>query len=97
VGFAPRSTIWTPQAQADLVYEALRRLGVERAIVFGHPWAASVAIALAHKYPQAVGSMVLASGYYYPSVRADVLLASGPAVPVIGDLCATRLRRSLGA
>lgn len=92
----PRSTIWTPQAQADLVYEALRRLGVERAIVFGHSWGASVAIALAHKYPYAVGSMVLASGYYYPSIRADVVLASGPAVPVIGDLMRFTLAPILG-
>jgi pimeloyl-ACP methyl ester carboxylesterase len=82
----PRSTIWTPQAQADLLYRALQKLGAAQAIVFGHSWGASVAVALAHKYPNAVESMVLASGYYYPSVRADVVLASGPAVPLIGDV-----------
>jgi pimeloyl-ACP methyl ester carboxylesterase len=82
----PRSTIWTPQAQADLIHRALEKLGVGPAILFGHSWGASVALALAHKYPNAVESMVLASGYYYPSVRADVVLASGPAVPVIGEV-----------
>jgi pimeloyl-ACP methyl ester carboxylesterase len=82
----PRSTIWTPEAQADLFHAALNKIGVSRAIVLGHSWGASVATALALKYPEAVGSLVLASGYYYPSARADVVLASGPAVPVIGDI-----------
>jgi pimeloyl-ACP methyl ester carboxylesterase len=82
----PRSTIWTPQAQADLIHAALAKLGVTRAIILGHSWGASVAVALAQKYPRAVASLVLASGYYYPSPRADVFFASGPAVPVLGDV-----------
>jgi pimeloyl-ACP methyl ester carboxylesterase len=82
----PRSTIWTPEAQADLIHAALRRIGVSRATVLGHSWGASVAVALGLKYPDAVGGLILASGYYYPTMRADVVLLSGPAVPVIGDI-----------
>ena len=82
----PRSTIWTPDAQADLIHAALRRIGVPRAVVLGHSWGASVAVALALKYPETVSGLVLASGYYYPTVRADVALLSGPAIPVIGDI-----------
>jgi pimeloyl-ACP methyl ester carboxylesterase len=82
----PRGTVWTPDAQADLFHEALRRIGVSRAVVLGHSWGASVAVALALKYPDAVSGLVLASGYYYPTVRADVALLSGPAIPVIGDI-----------
>lgn len=82
----PRGTIWTPDAQADLIHEALRRIGASRAVVLGHSWGASVAVALALKYPDAVSGLVLASGYYYPTVRADVALLSGPAIPVIGDI-----------
>jgi pimeloyl-ACP methyl ester carboxylesterase len=82
----PRATIWTPDAQADLIHAALHKIGVSRVIVLGHSWGASVATALALKYPQDVGGLVLASGYYYPSVRADVVFASGPAVPVVGDV-----------
>ena len=82
----PRSTIWTPEAQSDLIQKALTRIGVSRAIVLGHSWGASVAVSLALKYPQMVGSLVLASGYYYPTVRADVVALSGPAVPMIGDI-----------
>jgi pimeloyl-ACP methyl ester carboxylesterase len=92
----PRSTVWTPQAQADLIHAALVKIGVARAVVLGHSWGASVATALALKYPRAVASLVLASGYYYPSARADVVLASGPAVPVVGDVMRYTLAPILG-
>jgi pimeloyl-ACP methyl ester carboxylesterase len=82
----PRGRAWTPEAQADLVHGALRRIGVSRAIVLGHSWGALVAVTLALKYPDAVRALVLASGYYYPTARADVVPMSGPAVPVIGDI-----------
>ncbi|HEX5509404.1 MAG TPA: alpha/beta hydrolase [Pseudolabrys sp.] len=82
----PRITVWTPEAQADLLRNALNQLGVPRAIVLGHSWGASVAVALALKYPALVSGLVLASGYYYPSARADVVALSAPAIPVIGDI-----------
>ena len=82
----PRGTIWTPEAQADLLHRAMEQIGVSRATVLGHSWGASVAIALALKYPKAVTGLILASGYYYPSVRGDVLILSQPAIPVIGDI-----------
>lgn len=82
----PRGTLWTPDAQADLLAAALRQLGVERATVLGHSWAGAVAIAIAHKHPDLVSGLVLEGGYFYPSVRADVLLMSLPAVPVLGDV-----------
>jgi pimeloyl-ACP methyl ester carboxylesterase len=82
----PRGTIWTPEAQADLLHRAMEQIGVSRATVLGHSWGASVAIALALKYPEAVKGLILASGYYYPTVRSDVFVLSQPAVPVIGDL-----------
>jgi pimeloyl-ACP methyl ester carboxylesterase len=82
----PRGRVWTPGAQADLLHGALERIGVDRATVLGHSWGASVAIALALKYPESVKGLVLASGYYYPSARADVLVLSPPAMPVIGDI-----------
>jgi pimeloyl-ACP methyl ester carboxylesterase len=82
----PRSTAWTPEAQAHLIHEALAQIGVERATVLGHSWGCLVAVALAHRYPGLVGGLVLASGYYYPTVRADVVAMSPPAVPVVGDI-----------
>ena len=82
----PRSTIWTPEAQADLINAALLKIGVSRAIVLGHSWGTLVAVALALKYPQSVQSLILASGYYYPTVRADTLVLSAPSIPVLGDV-----------
>jgi pimeloyl-ACP methyl ester carboxylesterase len=82
----PRTSIWTADLQADLICKALQRLSIARALVLGHSWGASVAVAFALKHPAMVRGLVLASGYYYPTPRADTVMLSGPAVPVIGDL-----------
>jgi pimeloyl-ACP methyl ester carboxylesterase len=82
----PRTRIWTPQAQAELLWKALNRLGVGRAVVLGHSWGTLVALSVALEHPSFVASLVLVSGYYYPTVRLDVPLVTGPAIPVIGDV-----------
>jgi len=82
----PRGTLWTHAAQADLIHEALSQLGVRRATVLGHSWGASVALAMALKYPAMVTGLILASGYFYPSLRGDVVILSGPSFPLIGDI-----------
>jgi pimeloyl-ACP methyl ester carboxylesterase len=82
----PRSKVWTDAAQADLIHGALAEMGVSRAIVLGHSWGCSVAVALALNDLDSVAGLVLASGYYYPGARADVVTMSGPALPVIGDI-----------
>jgi pimeloyl-ACP methyl ester carboxylesterase len=82
----PRTRLWTAQAQAHLLDEALDRLQVGRALVYGHSLGAQVAVELALLCPERVGALVLASGYYYPTVRLDVPLFAPPAIPVIGDV-----------
>jgi pimeloyl-ACP methyl ester carboxylesterase len=82
----PRSIVWTPQAQADLIAAALKKIGVPRAIILGHSWGTLVALALAVKYPQEIQALILASGYYYPTARGDVVILSPPAIPLIGDV-----------
>jgi pimeloyl-ACP methyl ester carboxylesterase len=82
----PRNVVWTPDAQAQLIKDALDRLRISNAIVLGHSWGASVAVALALKFPGLVRGLVLASGYYYPTIRADVVASAAPSLPVIGDL-----------
>src|SRR3954469_7799225 len=67
----PRGSAWTAAAQADLLREALRRLGVERPVVVGHSWGTNVALALALADPAAVRGLVLVSGYYQPPRRGD--------------------------
>jgi pimeloyl-ACP methyl ester carboxylesterase len=82
----PRNVVWTPEAQADLFKKALDRLSIQRAIVLGHSWGASVAVALAIRHPSFVEALVLASGYYFPTARADVAASSVPAIPGLGDI-----------
>jgi pimeloyl-ACP methyl ester carboxylesterase len=82
----PRHVVWTPDAQAELIMNALGRLNVSNAIVLGHSWGASVAVALSLKYPDLVRGLVLASGYYYPTVRLDVIAMGTPALPLVGDI-----------
>lgn len=82
----PRDKVWNAGAQAALVHGALRRLGVADAVVLGHSWGASVAVALALQFPEAVSGLVLVSGYYYPTARAEFAIMSVPAVPLLGDV-----------
>jgi pimeloyl-ACP methyl ester carboxylesterase len=87
---------WNPKAQADLLHNALQRLGVERPIVVGHSWGTLVALSLALSYPAYVRSLVLLSGYYFPTVRLDVPLLSPPAIPVLGDIMRYTISPLLG-
>ena len=66
------------------------------AIVLGHSWGASVAVALALKHKASVKALVLASGYYYPTARLDVAAASGPAIPILSDILRYTLAPILG-
>jgi len=82
----PRSTLWTPDAQARLLHHALQEIGVDSAIVLGHSWGTMVALAMGLQAPGFVRGLVLLSGYYYPSLRLDLPVVVQPAVPVLGDL-----------
>ena len=82
----PRNVVWTPDAQAELIKKALTRLDVSNVTVLGHSWGASVAVALALKYPDMIRGLVLASGYYFPTARPDVFAMGAPALPLIRDL-----------
>lgn len=93
----PLDRTWTPEAQAALLHKALRLIGVDNAIVFGHSWGAQVGLAMALNHPGMVKSLVLASGYYYATPRIDVLPMSLPAVPLLGTLLRYTVTPWLGA
>jgi pimeloyl-ACP methyl ester carboxylesterase len=82
----PRDRVWAAPAQADLLAAAIRRLGLERPVVAGHSFGATVALELALRHPGDLRALVLLSGYYYPTARVDVPLLSPPAIPVVGDV-----------
>ena len=92
----PRSTVWTPEAQANLINTALKQMGVSQPLVLGHSWGTLVAVALALKYPDNIRALILASGYYYPTVRPDVLVLSPPAMPLMGDVLSHTISPLLG-
>ena len=80
----PGCWTWNADAQADLIVGALEQLGIDRPVVLGHSWGASVAMAMALRHPAALGGVVLVSGYYFPTARLDALSLGLPAVPVLG-------------
>ncbi|WP_376703371.1 alpha/beta hydrolase [Mesorhizobium sp. ISC25] len=82
----PRGKWWTAAAQADLIHAAVAQLGIERYLVLGHSWGASVTLQLARRHPASVAGIVLVSGYYYPPPRLGLALAALPALPVAGGV-----------
>lgn len=82
----PAGTVWTPEAQAKLIYQALHTLHIERPIVVGHSWGTLVSLALALDYPRYVRAIGLIGGYFYPNARLDAAILALPATPVLGHL-----------
>ncbi|MER8421985.1 alpha/beta hydrolase [Mesorhizobium sp. M1329] len=82
----PRGKLWTAAAQADLIHAAIAQLGIERYLILGHSWGASVALQLARRHPASVAGIVLVSGYYRPPPRLGLALAALPAFPVAGGV-----------
>ncbi len=81
----PRDRLWTAQAQAAVIRQALVQIDVKQPVVVGHSWGTLVALGLATEFPTDVRGLVLISGYYYPSARMDVALATPAALPLLGD------------
>jgi pimeloyl-ACP methyl ester carboxylesterase len=81
----PRSGYSIPH-QADLVAEALGRLGVRRAEVVGHSLGGSIAVALAERSPALVDRVVILDTTSSPHEEGDLgLLAKLAFTPVIGE------------
>jgi pimeloyl-ACP methyl ester carboxylesterase len=71
--------------QADLVAQALGRLGVKNAIVVGHSLGGGVATALAEQSPELVSKLVIIDSRASPDEESSLgTLAKLPFVPVIG-------------
>ncbi len=93
----PRSTIWTPAAQARLIAAALAEMGESGATVVGHSFGTLVAAELGLAHPDLVRALVLIGGYYYPSARIDAAVFAPPAIPVVGDAIRYTVSPLLGA
>jgi pimeloyl-ACP methyl ester carboxylesterase len=77
----PRGRIWTFNAQADLLRQALRQLGAQRAVLVGHSSGTQAALAMALRDPAGTAALVLLSGFFFPRPRLDILLTSLFAMP----------------
>jgi pimeloyl-ACP methyl ester carboxylesterase len=93
----PRTTVWTPAAQARLIAAALAARGEGAATVVGHSFGTMVAAELGLNHPETVSALVLIGGYYYPSIRPDAALAAPPAIPVVGDALRYTVSPLIGA
>ncbi len=77
---------YTMPDQADLVAQALGRLGVRKATVVGHSLGGGVAVALAEQSPQLVARLVIIDTLSSAEEEGDLgTLANLPFVPVIGE------------
>lgn len=93
----PRTTVWTPAAQARLIAAALAAKGCSGATIVGHSFGTMVAVEMGLNHSEVAASLVLIGGYYYPSMRADAVLAAPPAIPVVGDAIRYTVSPLLGA
>lgn len=87
----PRSTVWTPAAQALLLNKALHQIGIANPLLLGHSWGTMVALAMAVEQPDYPCGLILVSGYYFPKPRADIIPLAVPAIPLVGDIVAHTL------
>jgi pimeloyl-ACP methyl ester carboxylesterase len=77
---------YTVEHQADLVSEALGRLGVRDAVVVGHSLGGAVAVALASQSPQLVDRVVIVDTRSSAHDEGDLgILARLASAPVIGE------------
>jgi pimeloyl-ACP methyl ester carboxylesterase len=72
----PSAAGTTPEEQARLLHDALRRLGVVRPVLVGHSWGGGLALVYALRYPDDVAGLVLlGTRAYRDSGRADPVYA----------------------
>jgi pimeloyl-ACP methyl ester carboxylesterase len=91
----PQGSMWTAEHQADLLIEALARLGVEMPVVVGHSWGAIVALEMGLQ--GGASGLVLLAGYYQQTMRYDAALVAAPAIPILGDLLRYTVSPLVGA
>jgi pimeloyl-ACP methyl ester carboxylesterase len=72
------------EAQARVLHEGVRRLGLHKPIIVGHSMGGGVAIAYGMLYPKELTGVVFLSGLAFPELRPDFLRFAGPAIPLLG-------------
>jgi pimeloyl-ACP methyl ester carboxylesterase len=86
----------TPAIQGRMIDEALRKLGVNRAIFVVHSWAGALGARMALDYPQAVAGLVMLAPVAYPWPGGVGRYNRIIAMPLIGPLLAYTVTLPLG-
>jgi len=74
----------TVEVQAQLLHGALVQLRIDRPILVGHSWGATLALVYAINYPDEIAGLVVVAPAAYESHEGSFLTGL-PSVPVIGD------------
>lgn len=81
----------TPQAQADMIAEALDRLGITRAIIVGHSWGGALATAFAIRHPEHAAGLIMLAPVTHPWTTGVAWYHHLAATPLLGPLFAHTL------
>ncbi len=74
---------YSPAHLAEMLADLLDQFGVERTGIVAHSWGSSIALALAHQFPERVGKVVLVGAWvYYEQLPTFLLWAR---VPLLGE------------
>lgn len=92
----PRGRVWGFNAQADLLCQALRQLGVPRTVIVGHSAGSLTALAMAVRDASRTAALVLLSGFYFPRARTDMLVTSLFALPPLRQAAAASVAYLFG-
>lgn len=87
----------TPAIQGRMIEEALRKLGVDKAVFVAHSWAGALGLRMALDYPQTVAGLVVLAPVAYPWPGGISRYNRIVAKPVIGPLLAYTITLPLGA
>jgi pimeloyl-ACP methyl ester carboxylesterase len=88
----------SPAVQAGVLRDVLRQLGIERAILVGHSWGGTVALAFALAYPQQAAGLVLLAPPTHPMTGSRLIGWNNAVLATpIGWLFAHTLALPLGA
>ncbi len=82
----------SPYAQAKMIVEGWRTLGIERPIIVGHSFGGAVALCAAIEAPGEVSSVLALAPICFPEVRVEHVMFGPRAAPFAGEW----LARSIG-
>ncbi|MGQ0681765.1 alpha/beta fold hydrolase [Bradyrhizobium sp.] len=97
-GWSSRASVAdsTPEPQARMIAEALKKLGVPPSIVVAHSWSGALALRLALDHPERVAGLMMLAPVAYPWPGGVSQYNYAVTAPVIGPLLAHTITLPLG-